>query len=295
MAIRSFKYYFKEAIAGMARNGLMTVASLITVTSCLLLFGVFMLFSININFIGEQIQSQCEIQAFINFEATPEQEQGVVRKVSELANVRTAVFESKAEAMENYRRFLGADAAALDGLEGEQILRSSVKITMKDLRQSDALFREIEGVENVATVKNRKDLVEKVLRLTDIIRTSSLAAMLVFLMIAIFIISNTIKLSVHAREDEIHIMRYVGATDHFIRWPFVIEGMLLGLLGGIASTLLVGVGYNALVGGLRDFLDIFQMRPFGEIGFAVSLTTVCFGILMGTAGSMFSIRNHLLV
>lgn len=295
LGIRRQFYFMKSALTGMKRNGEMTVTAIITVTSCLLLFGVFMLFSINVNYIGEQIKNQCQIQAYINFEATSEEEQAVVAAVQSLDNVSECTFVSKSDAMAEYRAYLGVDAAALDGLEGEEILRSSVKVNMTDLEQAQTLAAQIAQIPNVATVKNRQDIVSRVISVTNVIKNGSLIAMLILLVVAIFIISNTIKLSVVARRDEVHIMKYVGATAGFIRRPFVLEGILTGIIGGLISLALVGAGYNAAVNFMSDFLDIFKLIPFVEMLPVIAGTTIIFGVIMGAIGSSLALIKHLKV
>ena len=273
----------------------MTVTAIITVTSCLLLFGVFMLFSINMNYIGEQIRNQCQIQAFIEFEADTAREQAVVARVMALDNVERCEFISKSQAMEEYRAMLGLDAGALDDLDGEEFLRSSVKIDMTDLEQAEALVAELSKIPDIAKVQNRQDLVRRIISVTNVVQKASLAAMLILLVVAIFIISNTIKLSVVARRDEVHIMKYVGATAGFIRRPFVLEGVLTGILGGLISLGIVGVGYNAAVNYMKDFLDIFDLFPFMQMLPFIAGTTIIFGVIMGAIGSAFALVKHLKV
>ncbi len=295
MKIRRPFYFLKNALIGMKRNGEMTVTAIVTVTSCLLLFGVFMLLSANINYIGEQIRNQCQIQAYIDFDATSDDEMLVYSQIRNLPNVAECEFISKADAMEEYREYLGADASAFDGLEGEEFLRSSVKINMTDIEQAAALVSAIEQIPNVKKVSNRQDVVQRVIDVTDVIRNGSLGAMIILLLVAIFIISNTIKLSVFARKDEIHIMKYVGATAAFVRQPFVLEGILTGVIGGVISLVLIGFGYTYVIQFMKDFLDIFDLIPFMEIlPFMVS-TTLIFGVLMGAVGSAIALMKHLKV
>ncbi|MDO4562939.1 MAG: permease-like cell division protein FtsX [Clostridia bacterium] len=295
MIIRKWGYFLKSALTGMCRNGFMTLASLATVTCCLILFGVFMLFSVNINFIGRQIQSQCEIQAYIDIDADAAQEQAVVAAINSMDNLASATFVSKDDAIEEYREFLGVDASALDGLSGDDFLRSSVRIVLSDLHTMDEFVAQLSQIPNVAEVVNRRDIVERIISVTDVIRNGSFIAMLILIIVAIFIISNTIELSVHSREDEIHIMKYVGATDRFIRWPFVIEGMLTGLLGGAISLLLVAVGYDTAVSNMLSFLDIFELLRLGAVLPWLAAFTLVFGAVMGTLGSAFAITRHLKV
>ncbi len=295
MKIRSPFYFLKNALIGMKRNGEMTVTAIVTVTSCLLLFGVFMLLSANINFIGEQIRNQCQIQAYIDFAATEDEEMLIYSQVRNLPNVAECVFVSKSDAMAEYRDYLGADASAFDGLEGEEFLRSSVKINMNDIEQAQTLVETLSTIPGIKKVSNRQDVVQRVIDVTDVIKNASLGAMIILLLVAIFIIANTIKLSVFARKDEIHIMKYVGATASFVRQPFVLEGILTGIIGGAISLVLIGFGYNYIIKFMKDFLDIFQLIPFNEIlPFMVS-TTLIFGVLMGAVGSAIALMKHLKV
>ena len=295
LKIRSPFYFLKNALIGMKRNGEMTITAIVTVTSCLLLFGVFMLLSANINFIGEQIRNQCQIQAYIDFAATEDEEMLIYSQVRNLPNVAECVFVSKSDAMAEYRDYLGADASAFDGLEGEEFLRSSVKINMNDIEQAQTLVETLSTIPGIKKVSNRQDVVQRVIDVTDVIKNASLGAMIILLLVAIFIIANTIKLSVFARKDEIHIMKYVGATASFVRQPFVLEGILTGIIGGAISLVLIGFGYNYIIKFMKDFLDIFQLIPFNEIlPFMVS-TTLIFGVLMGAVGSAIALAKHLKV
>ncbi len=293
--IRRQLYFLKNAIKGMTRNGEMTLTAIVTVTSCLLLFGVFMLLSANINYIGEQIRNQCQIQAYIEFEASAGEEMEVLNKVRELDNVAKCEFVSKKAAMKEYREYLGEDAIAFDGLEGEEFLRSSVKIDMEDINKAPELVASISKIPNVAKVTNRQDIFQRVIDVTDVIKNGSLVAMIILLIVAVFIISNTIKLSVISRKDEIHIMKYVGATAAFVRRPFVLEGILTGVIGGAISLTVIGFAYSALIGFMKEFLDLFKLIPFNEIFPFMLGTTFVFGILMGSIGSAIALVKHLKV
>ncbi|MGM9550741.1 MAG: permease-like cell division protein FtsX [Clostridia bacterium] len=295
MVISRQLYFWKNAIKCMKRNGEMTVTAIITVTSCLLLFGVFMLLSANVNYIGEQIRNQCQLQAYIDINATSEQEQIAYQSIAAMNNVSECTFVSKSDAMAEYVDYLGDDAEALEGLQGEEFLRSSVKINMTDIEQAKTLATQISMLPNIAKVTNRQDILQKVIDVTDVIKLGSLIAMLILVVVAIFIISNTIKLSVAARRDEIHIMKYVGATAGFVRKPFILEGVLTGIIGGIISMVLIGFGYNAVLNSIKEFLDIFNLIPFWVILPFMLATTLIFGIIMGAIGSFIALVKHLKV
>lgn len=296
MKIRNQFYFIKNAFKGMTRNGEMTVTAVITVTSCLLLFGVFMLLSVNINQFSEQIRDDCQIQAYIIDTATSEQEQQVYNAIKQMDNVSECVFVSKSDAMEQYRDYLGDDGIAFEGMEGEEILPSSVQINMHDLEKAKALAEEISKIELVYKVDNRQDVLDKVVDVTNAIKLGSLVAMAILLLVAVFIIANTIKLSVMSRKDEIHIMKYVGATAGFVRRPFIYEGIFTGIIGGVISLIIVGFAYNGAVNFMDDFFyEIFEFIPLMEVLPFMVGTTLVFGVCMGAIGSAIALAKHLKV
>lgn len=288
-------YSLKTALSSLGRNAVMTIASIATIACCLFLFGVFLLFAFNINYIGEQVSDQCELQAYIDENATPYQEERILNQISALPNVDSAEFEDKIQAFKNYQDELGEFGDYLNGMEGEGIFRSSVKITPVDLSLSAETAAEVEKIVGVANVVNREDIIRKVVSATDIIKYGSLIAMLILLVTAVFIIQNTIEISVHAREEEIHIMKFVGATDGFIRRPFVMEGVVVGVIGAAIAIMVIAFGYNAVVGGTTEFLDLFYLYNFSQLALPLSGGLLLFGILMGSLGSRVAVRRHLKV
>ncbi len=291
----AFKYYLKNASSSFVRNGIMTVASFITVTCCLFLFGVFLLFTMNMSSISRQIEAQCELVARIDIEADEQKQQSIYNKVLTLQNVEDAQLETKDQAFNNFKEELGADSDVLEGLEGKNFLRSSIKITLKDIRKSDETIQLLTNVDGIAEVENHQEIVDDVLRFTSAVKQGSAVAMLVLLIIAVFIIQNTIKLSVYAREKEIHIMKFVGATDHFIRMPFVIEGIMIGALGFIVSFVIISLGYNAAISSIASLINLFDFVPLQKCILPLALSMAGFGILMGATGSGLSLKRHLRV
>ncbi len=289
-------YSFKTAMSSLGRNAVMTAASIITIACCLFLFGVFLLFAFNINYIGEQISSQCELQAFIEDTVSSAGEERILKEISALPNVKSAEFESKEKAFENYKEELGSEYSDnFSGMDGSDILRASVKITPEDLTRVGELEKAAAGVRGVARVVNREDIIRRVISVTNVIKIGSLIAMLILLLTAVFIIQNTIKLSVHAREEEIHIMKFVGATDGFIRRPFVLEGVIVGIIGAAAAIIVIAFGYNAAVSRVVEFLDLFELYSFSQMALPVCGGLLIFGVVMGSLGSRTAVRRHLKV
>ena len=265
----------------------MTAASFITVTCCLFLFGVFLLFTLNMSSISKQIEDQCELIARIDINADEQTQQSVYNQVLTLDNVTDAHLETKDQAFENFKKELGEDADVLEGLESENFLRSSIKITLTDIRKSDETVASLKKIQGIAEVENHKDIVTNVVGFTSSVKKGSAIAM--------FIIQNTIKLSVFAREKEIHIMKFVGATDHFIRMPFVIEGVMIGLLGFTASFLIIAFGYNTAIATVASVISLFEFVPLQECLLPLGISMALFGVLMGSAGSGLSIKRYLKV
>lgn len=292
---RNFKYYMKSASSSFVRNGIMTIASFITVTCCLFLFGVFLLFTTNMNYISEQIEAQCEIVARININVDDARQQEIYSRILALENVADAQLETKAQAFNNFKQKLGEDADVMEGLDKEDFLRSSIKITLDDIRKTKQTIAFVSMIDGIDEVENHQDIVGKVVKFTSAVKSGSAIAMLVLLLIAVFIIQNTIKLSVYAREKEIHIMKFVGATDHFIRMPFVIEGIMIGFLGFIVSFAVIALGYNAAIGSVASLINLFEFVSLQKCILQLAVSMAAFGVLMGAAGSGMSLKRHLKV
>ena len=293
--ILAFKYYIKSAASSFARNGIMTIASFITIACCLFLFGVFMLFSLNVTSISQQIEQQCKLTVRIDINADARTEKDVYERILNIDNVTDAYLETKEQAFSNFKTRLGDKAKILEGLENEDFLRSSVIIILDDIRNTDSTINQLKGIRGIAEVEDHRDLVSKIVSFTSASRTFSVVAMIVLMLIAVFIIQNTIKLSVFAREKEIHIMKFVGATDNFIRIPFIIEGIFIGLLGFLVSFLIIAFGYSSVTESVTSFTSLFDFVPIEQCVFPLGISMVLFGVLMGAVGSALSLKRYLKV
>ena len=288
-------YPLKTAFSSLGRNAMMTVASIITISCCLFLFGVFLLVTFNINYISEQISEKCELQAFISEWSSSVGEERVLKEISALPNVETAEFESKEDAFKNARDMSEEMAEALDNMDGEEIFRASVKVTLRDLTLADETAAQMAAVKGVAKVNNRRDIILKVVSVTNVIRIGSFIAMLILLLTAIFIIRNTIELSVLSREEEIHIMKFVGATDGFIRGPFVIEGVTVGVIGAMIAIIIIAFGYSALTVQAEGLREVAELYSFSEVAIPLVAGVLVFGLVMGGIGSRAAVKRHLKV
>lgn len=289
------RYYTKSAFLSMANNRLMTVSSVLTIACCLFLFSVFLLFTTNINYISDQVKSQCEIQAYIDITIDGDAARAIESEIKKIDNVASTKFESKDDAFLNYAERLGGDSSALDGLKGEDFLRNSVKISLSDLNLSRETAEKVSHIPGVAEVKNHQDTVDRVISVTGYVQNASFIIMLILMIVSLFIISNTIKLSVASRANEIHIMKFVGATNWFIRWPFIIEGIFIGFLGSLLALGVTFLGYTPFYNSVTESFSLIKLcSPSSVSGMLIALV-ILFGCLMGGLASTFSTTRHLKV
>lgn len=274
----------------------MTLASVITVTGCLLFLGFFTLFSSNLSFLSDQIKSECKIVAYIDPALSEAEAKSIASSILATSNVSGADFETKEEAFEGAKKMLGSSRISLDGMEKDGFLRASYSVSVKKLDKAAETAEKLRSIGGIQEVKEQQDITDAVISTTSVIKIALMIAMALLALIAVFIISNTIKLAVFAREKEIHIMKYVGATDSFIRWPFIIEGIFVGLVGGLVSLF----SCMALYGGITSAVAKsrwfpFDLRSFGEISGTLTLLLLIFGAIMGALGSIIAVRRHLKV
>lgn len=295
LAFNGFRYYLSESFKSIWYNKPMAITSIITVMGCLLLFGFFMVLGLNINYITEQVEDQCEIQVYLPMEATAENEQAVLNAIKAIPGIGTVTFETREQAYENYKGMLGEKAVVLEGLDPANFLPASCRIVPEDVTQIAVLIDALKKVEGIDEVVTATDTIDNIISATAFIRMGCIISTLLLAIIAVFIITNTIKLDIHARQKEIHIMKYVGATDWFIRWPFIIEGIIVGLIGAGISILILGSAISASFNAITANFQAFKILETSVIMPIIVVVLVAFGALIGALGSTIAIRKHLKV
>lgn len=296
MKLSNLKYNLSAAFRSVIRNGLMSVTSIFTVLSCLFILGVFLIISINVTYIAQQVQNQCEIQAFINENAPSKKVADIGSEIKKLHNVREVVLFTKKDALNYMKEVFDENASALDGYEQDNPFRDSYKITLNDITKAPDIIRAVNAIDGVESVENKQDLMDKIYKVTSALKMASLWIMILLGVVSVFIIANTIKLTVFARRKEINIMKFVGATDWFIRWPFIIEGIIIGIIGGLIAFIIISWGYIALCSVIEtNNLDVFKLRAYEEICIQMLILFFGLGGIIGSAGSGISIRKHLRV
>lgn len=300
MKIRTLRLQMRQGISGLWRNRIMSLVAVGSVTAVLLVLGLSLLTIININSITAYIESSVEIKAFLEEELDSAQVETIGEKISQIQGVTEIDFETKETALEKYREQLGNNDSLLEGLEGENNpFPSSYIVKVGNPNTIGSISNEIAAFEGVEEVQYGKDVVDRLLESTHLIRVVGTVLICILAFISVFIISNTIKLTVVARRKEISIMKYIGATDSFIRFPFIIEGLLLGVIGSGLASGLVAVIYDYFFTSMNNsFGGIFVMlsgyfAPFAETLYNTSLILLAVGIVIGVAGSTISLRRFL--
>lgn len=299
MSVRSLRRFTREAMSSIFRNGLMTVASLFVVTACLFLFGVFLLFTMNVNFLGDQISDQCQLQVYITDAARDGgQIQQISNQIKATNGVNEVRFVTGKELFDNFKADkTEEELLAFEGVPDEAI-SDSFQLTLTDISLSQQVADQLSEIDGVERVENQQKLVDMVQTVTRAVRHISLWVVLLFAVISVFIISNTIKLTVFSRRKEINIMKYVGATDSFIRWPFVIEGLIVGLIAAAITFFIVESCYAAVLNAVAAtpvMATMFQFRSLGEVWLPLAVSFVVLGSVIGGIGSAVSIRKYLKV
>lgn len=299
MKVKTMKYFVKEGFSGIWTNRMMSLASIGVVVACLVIFGMFALVTSNINYIGGQVKEQLQIKVFIDENVSVDKLTDIEIEIKSIPYIKECILETKEQALENYKKQLGDDAHVLEGFEEHNPLRNAFIINLdeklSDIKIVDEVVDRLGAIQGVVKVRNHRESVDKLLKITEFIRMASLWVMILLTIVAVFIISNTIKLAVFARRREINIMKFVGATDWFIRWPFIMEGMVIGLIGALISLALVGYGYNYILKFFYQSINIFKLRDFSEIVEGLAIIFILFGTSIGMIGSVISIRKYLRV
>lgn len=298
MKIRTWGYMIKEGFKNLWRNRMMSLASIGSVTATLIILGMIFILIFNINSMAKGAQEQVNsIQVYLVKNIGNERLEGIGNEIRKIEGLKSVEFKSKEEALEKMKNVFGESRGLLEGLE-ENPLPNSYIVYVNNIEESERVVEEIKAINDVELVKFHKDIVEKLINVTNFIKIIGLAIIVILIAISIFIIGNTIKLTVAARRREISIMKYVGATNWFIRWPFFIEGTFLGLIGGGIALLIVYFTYRYLHGlAVTNFFIILTayLVPAQNILDNLLLIFIVLGAGIGALGSITSMKKYLKV
>ncbi len=301
MKISSFKYFVKEAIVNVFKNGLMSFASILTVASCVFILITSYNIAANIDYTLSSFEEQIGLTAFINDSATSDEVKELYSDLSATEHVESVTFVSSEDAYNNFAASLEGNTQILDGLPKESLLPRSFEIYLDDNAYLDQVLRKLEldtgEGKSYSSVRHAKQEIEVIDSLTNAIRIVSIVLILGLGFIGTVIIMNTIKITVNTRKNEITLMKYVGATDWFIRWPFIFEGIIIGLLGALIPILATYFTYNSAINKLNSSLgfaeSMFTFHSVTELFKYSTPLALSLGVFIGVLGSVTSIRKYL--
>ena len=300
MKIRTLRYIIKEGVVNSYRNTLMSLASVIIVIATLVIFGFFLLAAGNLELNLNTLKEQPQLQAFCFKELDDTQVQDVEDIIKSDARIASYEKVTKQQAMEKMQKWMQKGEKDMFDGYNESIFPISFIIQLKDNAQSKDVVKTLESTTGVRKVEYSQDAIDFITKLSYWIKFITSFMVVILLVVSVFIISNTIKLTVFARRKEINIMKYVGATDWFIRWPFVVEGVIIGIVGALMAFILSAYGYNAIEGKFTsdiltletDFLKLVKIK---DVWYQLIISYMAIGIVVGSFGSFLSIRKHLRV
>ena len=290
--MRRFGYYWKEGFRNIFKHGFMSIAAVLIMVACLLLTGTVTLIAYNIDLSITELQQSNEIVVWIDENLTTREARALGSEFDQIDNIATIEFIDRDEALEDYRQELGDDAYILEDFGSDNNpLRNSFVFTMKDPSLAEDTIAQIEAVEGADDVRADEAVISRLMQIQNVFNIVALAMVVGLAVISIFIISNTVKLAMFARREEISIQKIVGATNWFIRWPFIIEGLVLGLLAGAIAFGLEW--YTELHGIVSGVIPYFQIVPFESVRWLVLGVYCGAGVLFGIGGSVTSIRKFM--
>ena len=293
---KGFGYSLKQALVQIFRNKGMTIASLFAITAMLLILGLFFFLTVNVNFITEEIKDQFDtIEVFLQYDQTEAQADVIRTSLSKLPGVESVEYIDKARAMEEFKVRWGDNAYLLDGLSTNP-LPNSLRVTLTDLNEGDVVAEVSRNMTGVEDVRYYQTEVNKILKVSEGIQKGALVVIAFLIIVSVVVVSNTVKLTVMARQEEIRIMKYVGATNWFIRGPLILEGMFIGLIASLIALGCTWAIYARLMNAFGQQAMILLSSSLVETQFMmINLTWiyVALGISIGAFGSIISMRRFL--
>ena len=295
MRFSTKEYFVKETYKSIRRNGFMSFASISTVAVSLLVLGMFLMIFLNTNNLAQYLESQVQVSVYMQDSATAKELASVKDKLTKMPGVVKVTQVSKQQALERFKKRLGDQQQLLSSLGKENPFPNSFEIQVDSPERIKVLTPQIGQLPKVETAKFGQEVVEHLFQLTKILRFGGIILVVFLAMATLFIISNTIRLTVFARRKEVIIMKYVGDTDWFIRWPFLLEGMTLGFCGAVVASLFINSIYSGLLERIHATLAFLPLLPTYPLLLYVDVFLLVAGTGIGALGSYISLRKFLQV
>lgn len=286
------KYFLREGFRNIKNNGFLSFASIGVLTICLIMLGSMLLFSLNVNRLIGQIESKNLIMVYLKEGLNQSDIEDIRLELLDMPNVRQVTFISKHEALQQAKDSMGEQSTLLSGLENDNPLPDAYKVETKDMAEYGQTSKEIKKINGIESVRANTPVANKLTSIQWAVNLSGAVLFMILFCVSLFLISNTIKIAVFIRRREINIMKFVGATDSFIRWPFVVEGIFIGLFSGLIGIVTEYFIYNLLFGRLFTVLSVDLMQSSGMFVY-LGVGFVLLGMVIGVVGSMLSMHRHL--
>ena len=296
MNINTITYYIKEAFKSLKRNKTISIASIITVLITFFVLGVFILLANNINIGIDSIQNKIDLRVVLKDDIKLIDKREIEIRLKEIEGVDEIIYKSKQDEFKEVNESLGENNGLMKGYSLiNNPFTGSFIVKLKDPEYSKNVTNAVKNMEGIDEINNQQEIVDKIISVVKGIKTVGLVLFIILIGVSIFLIMNTTKLTVYSRRKEVGIMKFVGATDWFIRWPFVIEGMIIGLIGAIISCGILYFAYNGLVQWITSKVLLISLLPTTYI-----LTTLLWqfeigGIVIGGFASILALRKFLIV
>lgn len=288
------RYLTREGFRSIWVNRLMSLASVAVLMACLLIVGCGTLVFVNINAVLDRIEDQNVIMVYVNDDATEYETTYLKVRLQDTPNVADVLFIPREEAFKQQLADLGDDAQLLDSLDSS-ILPNAYKVTIKDMAAFSETVETIRTYDSILQIRESSDIANKLTTIRTAVTYIGLGVVAMLFLVSIFIVANTVRITMFSRRLEISIMKAVGATNAFIRWPFMVEGVLLGIIAGVVSLFVVWGMYELAINSFVDILAIFGGEPVAFTDYALYMLGgfVAVGILTGTFGSAVSMGKYL--
>ena len=289
-------YNVRQALQQIWRNKGMSTASVFAITAMLLILGLFFVITVNINLFTEMLKNNYnEVEVFLDDDVKKSDAENIMKKIDAEPGVKSSAYRSKTEAMKIMKARWGENSYLLDSL-GDNPLPSSIVVTVDSMSTADNVIKMVKGTDGVEDVKYYQDTVKKLTKITNFLKIAAMIIMVFLIIVSIVVVSNTIKLTVFARAKEIEIMKYIGATNWFIRGPFLIEGILIGVISSAVSAVATFFIYREIISLVgKQFMTIMSspLVPAGYLSVNLILIFLAIGVSIGACGSIVSMRKFL--
>ena len=296
MKINTINYFIVDALKSIKRNITVSFAAMLTVLVTFFVLGTFTLVGLNFNKTIEDVADKIEIKVYLQDDIKLVNQREVEIKLAEQEGVKAVTYESKDEAFTKLKKDLEGNSGMLEGYSLENNpLASSYIVTLEDASYAGDVSKAVEDMTGVESITNQQELIEKISNVVDFVQILGVVLFFVFIGVSIFLVMNTIKLAVYSRRREVGIMKFVGATDWFIRWPFVIEGMIIGAVGSLLATVILYFIYRGIFGFIASNLLIANLVPVSFVLTTLLGGFLLGGIVVGAIGSIAALRKFLVV